>query len=272
MSRYGVSESTSSGGQLAGQVGDELVPRRERRRARPTAPRARASSRISSIGTGLPRRDDSRCVITTFASLASQPLRDGRRGEAGEDRHLDRADVRACVRGDRRPRATSAGRSRRGRRARRRARRAPRRAASPRARARRSVSARREPSSPRPDRREHVGRALGPAVHAVARDRDLARRRTRSSTPARASRRTPASTARRTRAPCPRSTSGQNHSGLLGRARDELGELADARAPRRAASRSRARRRLVGAPDDLAHAPDPTGVDPGCQREPVSAH
>ena len=30
-----------------------------------------ASSRIVSIGTVFPRRDDSCCVITTFASLAS---------------------------------------------------------------------------------------------------------------------------------------------------------------------------------------------------------
>ena len=45
--------------QLAGLLVDELVPRRGDRRARREARRARASSRISSIGTGLPRRGDS---------------------------------------------------------------------------------------------------------------------------------------------------------------------------------------------------------------------
>ena len=54
--------------QLAGQRRRARTARA--RRARPTALR-RASSRIASIGTRLPRRDDSRCVITTFASLAS---------------------------------------------------------------------------------------------------------------------------------------------------------------------------------------------------------
>ena len=60
-----------------------------------------ASSRIASIGTGLPapRRLVLRDHDLRLARL--EPLRDGRRGEAGEDRHLDRADVRDRVRGDR---------------------------------------------------------------------------------------------------------------------------------------------------------------------------
>ena len=67
MRRYGCSESTCSGGSSPGcasrskgasttcsTLGDSRI----------------ASSRIGSIGTVLPRRDDSCCVITTFASLA----------------------------------------------------------------------------------------------------------------------------------------------------------------------------------------------------------
>ena len=54
-------------------------------------------------------------MITTFASEACSRCGDRGRGEAGEDRHLHRADVRAGVRRDRAPRATSGGRSRRGR-------------------------------------------------------------------------------------------------------------------------------------------------------------
>ena len=70
------------------------------RRARPTATSRSASSRIASIGTGLPRRDDSRCVITTFASLASSRCATAGAAKPGEDRHLDRAEVRDRVRGD----------------------------------------------------------------------------------------------------------------------------------------------------------------------------
>ena len=67
MSRYGVSDSTSSARQLAGAVRDDVVPRR-----RDDVRHGRlgdALSRISSIGMGLPRRVEWRAVITTFASL-----------------------------------------------------------------------------------------------------------------------------------------------------------------------------------------------------------
>ncbi len=55
--------------QLAGAVGDKLVPGATTTCSSDGASR-RAASRIASIGTGLPRRDDSCVVIATFASLA----------------------------------------------------------------------------------------------------------------------------------------------------------------------------------------------------------
>ena len=50
-------------------------------------------------GLAAPRRLGLRDHDLRLARL--EPLRDGGRGEAGEDRHLDRADVRDRVRGDR---------------------------------------------------------------------------------------------------------------------------------------------------------------------------
>ena len=114
-------------------------------------------------------------MITTFASLACEPLGDGRRREAGEDRHLDRADVRDRVRGD-----GDLGRHRQEDRdavARADAERdellgEPRHVArelGERERAARAVLA-------EADRRDGVRAADGPAVDAVARDRDPAAR------------------------------------------------------------------------------------------------
>ena len=61
----------------------------------------RASSRIASIGCSRPRRLETRRRDRDLRLGVLQPLGDRRRGEAGEDRHLHRADVGACVRGDR---------------------------------------------------------------------------------------------------------------------------------------------------------------------------
>ena len=132
-------------------------------RARATSRRRRRFHSITCSTTarrGAPRRASRASAIALAAAKRPvgadhdlrlrvlEPRGDRGRGEAGEDRHLHGADVRAACEaiGDRR--ATSACRSRRGRPRRRRARRAPRRAASPGARARAQVSdSRRSPSS-----------------------------------------------------------------------------------------------------------------------------
>ena len=117
-----------------------------------------------------------------------EALDDGRRGEAGEDRHLDRADVRAGVRGD-----GGLGRHRHVdrdpvARARCRARRAPRRASPPARRARRTST--RRGGRPRSGRRPRRPRACAPPKRARRPGRRSAGRpRTRSSTRSRASRR-----------------------------------------------------------------------------------
>ena len=93
VSRYGVSESTSSAGSSPGYASSSNG-------ASTICTSTPVSRTTSSIAISLPRRDDVSCVITTFASLASQPLLDGRRGEAGEHGHLDRSEMRDRVRCD----------------------------------------------------------------------------------------------------------------------------------------------------------------------------
>ena len=170
MSRYGVSESTSSGGSVA-RAGVELE-----RREHDLCRRARRADRLLEDrehrhAAAAARRLALRDHDLRLARL--EPLGDGRRGEAGEDRHLDRADVRARVRGD-----GDLGRHRQEDRdavARADAERDERlgeprhvaRELGERERAARAVLA-------EPDGGERVRAALGPAVHAVARDRDFA--------------------------------------------------------------------------------------------------
>ena len=108
MRRYGCSESTSQ--RRAARRGARRARTARARRARRVGDSRIASSRIASIGTVLPRRDDSLLRDHDLRLARLQALRDGGRGEAGEDRHLDRADVRASRARRRRPRATSAGR------------------------------------------------------------------------------------------------------------------------------------------------------------------
>ena len=181
-----------------------------------------------------------------------EPLRDGRRGEAGEDRHLDRADVRDRVRRDR-----DLGRHRQedpDAVARLDAEldqllREPRHVArqlGERQRAARAVLA-------EADRRERVGAARGPAVDAVVRDRDRGADEPRR----------PLRAARVVDDPLPRRRELEAHVvdaerpeplGLLPRAALQL------RPARRAGSAQQARRvrvldrRLVGPPDHLRHA------------------
>ena len=168
-----------------------------------TAPRAapprgsRASARASRGAS------DSRLRDHDLRLARLQPLRDRRRGEAREDRHLDRADVRARVRGDR-----DLGRHRQEDRdavARLDAER-DERLREPRHVARelgeRQLAARAVLAEP--DRRDAVGTRAPPSGARSCGRVEPARRRTRSPTPARASRRAPASTASRTRAPGPR--------------------------------------------------------------------
>ena len=138
--------------------------------------------------------------------------RHGRAGEAGEDRHLDRADVRARVRGDR-----GLGRHRQegpdcvaldGRRARG----APRRAVAPRARAPpTSATGALPPRAPRPRPRDPASRAPSGARRPPR--RSAARRRTTSSTRSRATRRAPRPTVATSGMPRSSTTARQKRSG-----------------------------------------------------------
>ena len=255
MSRYGVSESTSSGAQLARAVGDELVPehvapassdvapsRRQRPRARRTAP---PRAIVASICIGAwprrsePSRGDHDLRLASSAAAARSPARRSRRRSAPGSR-------RRCaqrVRGDRDLRATSAGRARRGR---------PRStpsaasASASRVTSRESsanVSARRDAVLALPDRGDRVRRRARAQrwTQLQARLRPF-RRRTRSPTPARASRRARASHGRENSSPRSSTTAGQNRSGSSDREADELAVVGAAEPAARAASRSRARR------------------------------
>ena len=62
---------------------------------------ASASSSTSFIGTSLPRRYDASAVSTSRRAGVGEPRGDSGPGEAREDRHLHRSDVRARVRRDR---------------------------------------------------------------------------------------------------------------------------------------------------------------------------
>ncbi len=88
-------------GQRAGAGGHLLVPRGdehvlERRRLLPCLLEDLEHRHLASAAQRCARRD------RDFGLGVDEPLGDGRRREPGEDRHLDRADVRAGVRGDRR--------------------------------------------------------------------------------------------------------------------------------------------------------------------------
>ena len=273
MSRYGCSASSSSGGsspatrrpprptQVAPAcIGTSAPSRRHTIIASRDGDSAAASSAICFIGTTRPRRSEPSAVISTFASRVLQPRGDGRRGEPREDRHLDRAHVRARVRGDRR-----LGRHRQVDRdavARLDAER-DERLREPRHLVRqlreRQLGARRRPRRARPPRR--VRRcASRPAVHAVPGDVQPARRRTRSPTPARARRSTTRSHGAQNSSPRSSTTAGQNHSGSscerCWRAR-EVVEAVPAHQPHDV----RALEHLLGRlPDDLGHGGNPTAA------------
>ena len=147
--RYGASESTCSGSSVPGcfvtSSGQPLV-------AAPHEHRRAAVVRL------LERREHVDALAAAVGPVGAdhglrlgvlEPRRDRRRREAGEDRHLHRADVRARVRRDRDRRAHRQEDRDAVALARRRARRAPPRPASPAARARATSAPSRVPSSPR---------------------------------------------------------------------------------------------------------------------------
>ena len=251
MRRYGVSESTSQRRQLARAVASSST-RRERRRARPMGDSASASledleHRHAPCRAATTRRR----VITTFASLACS--RCATAGAAKPEK-IGTWIAPMCahrVRGDR-----DLGRHRQEDRD---------------AVARLDAERDEHLGEPRhvvgelgegelasravlaePDGGERIGRRSAQRWTQLSGDRDLRRRRTRSSTPGRASRRRPRPRLRRTRAPCPRSRAARTTRGppaTGARARRSRRRRPGARA----GSRSHARSCLVGPPDDVGH-------------------
>ena len=150
--RYGASLSTSSGGELAGRVGDELVPvvvapGGHRRVDAEPAPdddvldRRRLGERLVGDLLHRHRRAPAERGVRRDRAPSRPRPRAARRSPARRSRRRSAPGSRRCARTRAtrsRPAATSAGTSRPRRPRRRRARRAPRRAASPRARARSS--------------------------------------------------------------------------------------------------------------------------------------
>ena len=259
-SRYGCSESTCLGGRSPDVFSTSSSQKRSRptssaRRRGPAAARrpcARPSARIAaprrrSASSARPARAAAtrRRVISAFAFASCEPRGDRRRREAGEDRHLNRAEMRACVRRDRdlrrhgqedpdRVARADADRDER-----------LRRAGTPRRDSSRHVSAPRVPSSPC-QTAASSGKLAGaqrwtqfqarlsfPPVNQVA-----------HSGPREC--RPPAPRARENSSPRSSITAGQNRSGLVDRDAVELVVAVDAEPSRRAASRSRSRRPRLG--------------------------
>ena len=104
MRRYGCSEPHLERRQLAGAVLDDRAPARV---AFPGDDVLDGRRLLDRLLDGLAHRQPvpaAERVVRGDHDLGLrvlQPLRHGRRGEAGEERHLDRADVRARVRCDR---------------------------------------------------------------------------------------------------------------------------------------------------------------------------
>ena len=252
MRRYGCSEPTSSGGSSPG-LSSTIAPQPESRSQVTMCSTDGACSTASSTVSRIGSRCRAQRVVRGDHDLGLrvlQPLRHGRRGEAGEERHLDRADVRARVRGHRNlgahgqvdgdPVAGLDPESHEALREPRHVARAPRRSA-------------RAASRPRLRRRRRPGRASAPPNGG----RSCGRWRrcclgTTSSTRARASRRRRDPRVLRIRGRCPRSA----------RARTTRGRPASAgrapssrrsRAPHQADDVRALERLLVRCPHDLRH-------------------
>ena len=119
---------------------------------------------------------------TTFARGVGEPRRDRRPRKAREDRYLDRADVRARMRGDRRLRRHRQEGSDRVALRRRRARAAPRRVVAPRARAPPTSATAASPSSGTHTAASSARASRVPSGARMRPRRSGARRRTTSST------------------------------------------------------------------------------------------
>ena len=213
-----------------------------------------ASSRIASIGTVFPRRDDSCCVITTFASLASS--RCATAGAAKPEKIGTWIAPTCAIACEAIATSGDIGRKIADAVARLDAERdeplgEPRHVA--RQLGERQLAARAVLAEA--DRGERVGAARAPSGgRSCARSRRVAPTNQVAHCGAARVVDAPRSQGARTRAPCPRCTSGQNHSGSCHERRCSSAQLA---APARRSEPRRVRvldRRLVGPPDHLRHA------------------
>ena len=243
MSRYGCSESTASGASVPGQAATSSSHGAtsnvlERRRLLPCLLEDLEHRHLASAAQRRARRD------RDLGLGVDEPLSDGRRREPGEDRHLDCADVRARVRGDRRlrrhrqvDRDPIAGLDAELDQA----------LGQPRDRVRElGVGQRPAGSVLAPEDRQPGGRSATGARS--SRRCSASRRRTRSPTRGRARGRRPAARARRTRArgprrPPPRTTPARRSSARRapGRSRTRAGASAGRRSRARASARPGAR-------------------------------